>query len=92
MIDNKLEKFLFLTNPLTWIFMIVYFLWFLGSKFLDLTGLYDWYFVLFKMNKQSSKHKKMILKVYQNKQTKFFWLKRKAWGYASKKIEKQKLS
>ncbi|AGM14105.1 hypothetical protein P2559Y_0042 [Croceibacter phage P2559Y] len=83
-----LDKFFIFTNPLAWVYFILYLIW-LGIKgFLDFTGIFDWYYVLFKLKNMEKRNRKDLVFVFTNKKNKFFWPKQKAWEYATKIIKK----
>lgn len=84
-----LDKFFIFTNPLFWVYFILYLIW-LGIKgFLDFTGIFDWYYVLFKLKGMEKRYGNDLVFVFTNKKNKFFWLKQRAWEYATKIIKKQ---
>lgn len=83
------EKFFVLTNPLFWLWGVVIFGIYFIRKFLDVTGLYDWFYVLVTFDKMSENGKKQMIFI-MNTPPKLFWLKRKAWEYAVAKIKKQR--
>lgn len=86
---TSLDNFFILTNPLAWIYFLLCLLW-LGIKgFLDFTGLFDWYYVLFKLKYMKPQNKRDLVEVFSKKKTKFFWLKQKAWEQAIKNINKE---
>ena len=59
-------------------------------KFLDVTGLYDWIYILVTFDKMSESGKDQMIFIMNN-QPKLFWLKRKAWEYAIAKIKRQRV-
>lgn len=84
------EQIFVLTNPIFWLWAIVLFIIYFIQKFLEVTGIYDWYYVLFKFDKMSKKVNRTMIHIFNNR-PKMFWLKRKAWELAEKKFKKLKL-
>lgn len=83
------EQIFVLTNPLFWIWALLIFVIHLIKKALDLIGIYDWYYVLFRFNRMSKRGKKEMVFLMDKRAIKLFWLKRKAWEYATKLIKKE---
>jgi hypothetical protein len=84
------EQIFVLTNPIFWLWFIVMLVFTLLKKFLDVTGIYDWFYVLITFDKMSESGKDQMI-IVMNNQPKMLWLKRKAWEYAVTKIEKQRV-
>jgi hypothetical protein len=83
------EQIFVLTNPIFWIWALIIFVMHLIKKALDLTGIYDWYYVLFKFKRMSKSGKDQIVFLMDKRAIKLFWLKRKAWEYATSLIKKE---
>lgn len=86
------ERFFVLTNPFFWLWVIITFIWYCIRKFLDFTGLHDWFYVLVTFDKMSERGKDEIIYIIENNLLEMFWLKRKAWEYAIKKIENERVN
>ena len=84
---DKIDRFLIVTNPLSW----VYFLYLLltdGVGFLWVkSGLNDWWFILFKSRNLNKKEKNVIADNLKNLEPKKFWLKRKAFEYCIREFK-----
>ena len=83
------EQIFVLTNPFFWLWAIILFVVHLIKKTLDVTGIYDWYYVLFKFHKMSKSGKEQMVFIMDKKAIKLLWLKRKAWQYATNLIKKE---
>lgn len=84
-----IDKFFIITNPLAWVWFMLHLIW-LGIKgLLNFTGVFDWYYVLFKLKNMEKRNRKDLVFFYTNKKNKFFWTKQKAWEYATKIIKKE---
>jgi hypothetical protein len=79
------EQIFVLTNPIFWIWALIIFAKELIKKALDLTGIYDWYYVLFRSKRLSKRGKNEMVFLMGKRAIKLFWLKRKAWEYATRK-------
>lgn len=81
------EQFFIMTNPLFWVFALITYIYTGFKNLFTEIGITDWWYILFKLDKQDDKHKKIIKELYKKhmeQKTKMFWLKRKAWKYANK--------
>ena len=83
------DKFFILTNPIFWVYFLIMASYYLLDMLNNFLGIKDWYWVLFKLKNMPLAHKKDLVKVQTSKQTKFFWLKEKAWERAKTIIEKE---
>jgi len=83
------DQIFVLTNPFFWIYAIIIFAIHLIKKTLDVTGLYDWYFVLFRFYRMSKSGKDQMVFLMDKRAIRLFWLKRKAWQYATNIIKKE---
>lgn len=83
------DKIFVLTNPLFYIWAIMLLIYIALEKLLDITGIYDWYYVLFRFNRMSERGKEEMVFIMDKRAIRLFWLKRKAWEYATKLIKKE---
>jgi hypothetical protein len=83
------EKIFVLTSPLFWLWVVIFLINEVIKKTLDITGIYDWYYVLFKFNKLSKRGKGEMVFLMEKRLIKLFWLKRKAWSYVVTKIKEE---
>lgn len=81
------EQFFTLTNPLFYIWGVGLFIGHFTIKFLQYIGIYDWYYIAFKLHKFKDQDKNILIELFSNR-PRMFWLKAKAWDYAKTKIEK----
>jgi len=83
------EQIFVLTNPFFWIWAIIVLILHLIKKALDVTGIYDWYYVLFRFKRMSKRSKDEMVFLMDKRAIKLLWLKRKAWEYATKLIKEE---
>ena len=84
------ERFFIYTNPLFWVFACVVLLSEVTDKGFRYVGLNNWWFIVFKLNKNI--HKKSFRKNCLNFKTtikykELFWINKKAWDYIFKRID-----
>ncbi len=85
------EQVFVLTNPLFYIWAVLLLIYKLIIKAIEFLGLNDWYFVLFNWKTMPLEAKKQMAIMMDNRTTKLFWLKLKAWEWALAKIKKEEL-
>ena len=83
---NLIGVLLIFTNPLCYVYLILELLYLAVKYLLDITGITDWHFALFRLKYEGNSFKEAFLYVQKERAFKLFWLKAKAWQYTEKLI------
>lgn len=81
------EEFFILTNPLFWIWMLIYITYRMIKYSLLWSGIEDWYFILFTNKIENWEKETLKLSLNYPNDINHSWLRKKAWKYSIKKVK-----